>query len=263
MTDETDVNQEQSQDETSGTSDDWRSVLPDDIREADDFKTLKSVGELGNAYLQAKKMAVNKTLTIPDTDEEEKDFFLKNGKPETFDGYSFEMPDEADDDYKDFIQGVKKAAFAGNLTDKQFNRLVQSFSEYAVQKESAAAEKLKAEHNRVLNEYRSQLGADFEPRMRDLNNICKAVSPEFAERLAKLGAGFDPVIIEGLLKLGDGFVEKTGGLVRSDGARISTMKELDARIEQLQKDPAYWDASHPMHKSKIAEVQKCFEAKFS
>ena len=252
----------QEQDGSDNETEDWKDYISEELRGAEEFNGINSFDELATAYISAKKMALPQE-TIPNDEAGYDAFFKKNGMPAAASGYSFRLSDDANDDAKIFADGMKEAAFEGKLTDRQFTSMMNKFYDIAQNLDNERVSNIEKERNDVLNKYALELGDQFEPRMSDLNLIVHSVGPEFADHLAKIGAGFDPVIIEGLLKLGDGFVEKRGGLVRSDGQRISTSKQIDQKIEELQSDPAYCDPRSPKHKYLIDEVRRLFEVKFS
>lgn len=239
----------------------WRDALPAEIRDADDLKQIGDVSELANKYIATLKH-VTTGNEMGDTPESKAAFFKKYGKPENESGYTFALPEELKDDkdVKTFTDVLRKAAFAGNMTDEQFTAMMDSvLSQPAVFEDKANEEKQKREQ--VLNEYAAKCGADFQRKISDVNAICAVAGPEFTEHLIAAGMGFDPVVIEGLLKLGEGFVEKSGGLYRSDGQRVYTGKELDAQIAKLQADKAYTDASDPRHKHVVGQVAALYKEK--
>lgn len=59
---------------------DWRQALSDSIRDAEEFKGIKSVEELANNYIAAKRFAVSGDLT-PKTPQEEDAFLPRSDVP--------------------------------------------------------------------------------------------------------------------------------------------------------------------------------------
>lgn len=263
MEEQEQINEQTPQTEAAQPAESWRTTLPAEIREADDFKQIGSVTELANAYLAVKKHVLTGN-EMGDTPESKSAFFTKYGKPAAETGYTFELPDEikGDEDVNAFTDVLRKAAFAGNLTDEQFSAVMESvLNQPAVFEQKENEEK--AQRNRIMNEYAVKCGADFNRKMADLNTICNSVGEEFVNELIKAGAGFNPVIIEGLLRLGDAYIEKSGGLYRSDGAPVLTGKEIDSQVAKLRADPAFLDAGNPRHKSVVSQIDALCKQKFA
>ena len=242
---------------------DWRQALSDSIRDAEEFKDIKSLDELANGYIAAKRFAVNGDLT-PKTPQEEDTFFSKIGRPKDESGYSFALPEEfsKDEDIKALFNVMKKSAFAGNVTDSQFSRQMSAFMEAVKEVEAQEKQEIATQRQKVMNEYAAKCGENFKAKMNDLNTICRSVGDEFVEHLIKMGAGHDPVVIEGLLTLGKGYVEKEGGLYRTDGGRVLTNGEIDKEIAQIQSDKAYTDRDNPRHKSLVDRMTVLMRMKF-
>ncbi|MBQ8347386.1 MAG: hypothetical protein IJY17_07290 [Alphaproteobacteria bacterium] len=242
---------------------DWRLGLSDSIRDAEEFNGIKSVEELANNFIAAKRFAVTGDLT-PKTPEEEDAFFAKIGRPADAKGYTFALPEEIakNEDVKALFEVLKKSAFAGNITDSQFTRQMNAFISAAKEAEETENKAVFARRQQVMDEYAAKCGENFKPKMNDLNTICRSVGDEFVEHLIKMGAGHDPVVIEGLLKLGSGYVEKEGGLYRTDGGRVLTNGEIDKEIAKIKADKAYTDGQDPRHKSAVDRMTALMKMKF-
>lgn len=242
---------------------DWRQALSDSIRDAEEFKGIKSVEELANNYIAAKRFAVSGDLT-PKTPQEEDAFFAKIGRPAEAKDYTFALPEELakNEDVKTMFEILKKSAFAGNVTDSQFTRQMNAFMSAAKEAEAAEKQAVFARRQKVMDEYAAKCGENFKAKMNDLNTICRSVGDEFVEHLIELGAGHDPVVIEGLLKLGSGYVEKEGGLYRTDGGRVLTNGEIDKEIAKIKADKAYTDGQDPRHKSTVDRMTALMKMKF-
>lgn len=242
---------------------DWRQGLSESIRDAEEFKDFKSVEELANGYLAARRFAVSGDLT-PKTPEEENTFFAKIGRPKDENGYSFNLPEELakDNDVKALFDVLKKSAFAGNVTDSQFTRQMNAFMDTVRNLEAQEKQLVYSQRQKVMEDYAAKCGENFKPKMNDLNTICRSVGDEFVEHLIEMGAGHDPVVIEGLLKLGSGYVEKEGGLYRTDGGRVLTNGEIDKEIAKIKADKAYMDGQDPRHKSAVDRMTALMKMKF-
>ena len=241
----------------------WRQGLSESIRDAEEFNQFKSVEELANGYLAARRFAVSGDLT-PKTPEEEDTFFAKIGRPKDENGYSFALPEEIekDEEVKSLFDVLKKSALAGNLTDSQFTRQMNAFMGAVAELEEQEKQTINSQRQKVMEEYAAKCGENFKPKMNDLNTICRSIGDEFVDHLIKMGAGHDPVVIEGLLKLGAGYVEKEGGLYRTDGGRALTNAEIEKEIAQIKADKAYLDGSDPRHKSLVNRMTVLMKTKF-
>ena len=129
------------------TNTDWRASLPEDIRSAKAFDSVKDVGSLAKQFLDAQshignsiripgedagqeaidafnQKLMNKTnlMQKPETPEDYDSVFKSMGKPEDANGYV--VPEDVNGNY----DHLRELAINANMTNKQFDSLVKSVS---------------------------------------------------------------------------------------------------------------------------------------
>lgn len=232
----------------------WRDAVSSEIRECAEFNDVSDVNDLATKYLSMKRVLGGDTVALPKTAQEAADVFKKLGAPEDADGYDAPVPETAAPEDKDDIAAIdgtfKKAAFAAHLTKEQFTAFRDAFYAENQANFDAAETRAAAERAKVVSDLKAEWGASFDSRIADLNQICDSVG--IREELAKLGAGYNPVIIKGILALGERFVEPKGAPVGSNGT--VTTAGIEAQIASLMSDPAYQDGSNPRHKYVVDAV---------
>jgi hypothetical protein len=183
---------------------DWRDSLPEDIRGAKGFESIKDIGSLGKQFLDAQshignsirvpgedagqedidafhQKLMNKTnlMMKPETPEDYQKVFQSMGMPE--DGKGYTVPEGVDAQNYEHLRSI---ALDASMTNKQFANLVSSVSK--LDGEAVESNKLALEESR--NTTKTEWGAAFDQNQAKAIALLEATgAPESVLNEAKAG----------------------------------------------------------------------------
>ncbi len=260
-------------------TEDWRSSLPEDIRGAKAFDSVKDVNSLAKQFLDAQshignsiripgedagqeaidafnQKLMNKTnlMQKPETPEDYDNVFKAMGKPE--DGTGYAMPEDVTGSY----DHLRDLALNANMTNKQFESLVKSVA----QLDATAMETQQNQQQESINTVKKEWGAAFDRNASQAVAALEATgAPESVIELAKAGN------VDGqTLKWFHALSQKIGGGEGSNavadvgGDQVMTPAEARAQLDEIMqngfadKSGPYWNVNHPRHEDTRAKAMK-------
>ena len=115
---------------------DWRSGLPEDIRNDPSLADIKDVGAMAKSYINGQKLIGKNRISLPGegaTDEEWSAFHSQLGRPDQSNLYDFgerpALPDGLEYD-EGFETAYKDLAFKAGLTPQQAKTIFDGYHEY-------------------------------------------------------------------------------------------------------------------------------------
>lgn len=230
------------------SADDWKSVLPEDLRGAKEFEGIDGVETMARHFVAQKRAAGGDF--VPATEEQAVEYFKRAGAPDTIDGYE-RLTDVPEDnkEMRALEDTLLHGALTAHLTKNQYAQMRDALfekwkGEYEAQAKIEEAERLNAQ-----KALRSEFGAAFESKMGDFAYVTELAGlKEWAE---KNGAANDPAFIRAMLKIGEKYIEPTGAPI---GNGHVTTAGLKAEINALMASPAYMDKNHPQHNDVVNQA---------
>lgn len=232
---------------TDGTfKDGWATALvPEDLQGLGVYKTVTNVGDalkqLGHLEKLRGKQGKGVFVPAEDATPTERELFYKAmGRPDTPEGYAFDIPKEMEAAYsKESVQAARQAAHEAGLTPKQFAAIMdfdrKRYESAAQQHVADAASAVEAAEKAL----RARWGAAYDERLHIANRIVAENVPE-ADKAAVLAAiGNNPVVADFLATVGKKFMED--GTVRP-GAAVTgalTPAEIRGKITELEATPGF------------------------
>lgn len=234
--------------EPSVPADDWKSVLPEDLRGAKEFDGVDGVEAMARRYVAQARAAGGDY--VPATEEQAVEYFKRAGAPDTIDGYDLlEDVPEDNAEMRSLEKTLLNGAFAAHLTKNQYaqmrDSLIEQWKAEAVQSERVTQNERAA----AIKSLRDEFGAAFDSKMGDFAYIAELAG--LKDWCAKTGAANDPVFVRAMLALGDKYIEPTGAPVGN--GHVST-QGLQAEINALMASPAYMDKNHPQHSDVVNQA---------
>ena len=262
---------------------DWRASLPEDIRGAKAFESVKDVDSLAKQFLDAQshignsiripgeeagqeaidafhQKLMNKTdlMVKPTTPEDYAKVFESMGKPE--DGKGYTVPEGTEGNY----DHLREMALNANMTNKQFESMVQSVASL----DAAALESQQTQQAESRGVVEKEWGAAFDQNSSKAIALLEATgAPDSVIDLAKAGN------IDGdSLRWFHALSQKIGGGEGSNavsdlgGDQIMTPSEALFKKGEIMdnKESPYWNESHPRHKEfqdKVMSLRKLAKGK--
>lgn len=250
----------------AGSTTDWRSGIPAELRGEKSLESVKDLASLAKGYVEAQKY-IGGAVKIPGeqaTPEELKSFQQKLGVPEQPAQYNIAKPILPEYvGWDDTVHGkVLEVAHASGLTTKQAAKIVEGLSGLLMQ--------TSPDPNQLLEQNKAALQKDWgENFQRNLILSSRAVDhlasasglkpDELHAAMAETGAGMHPVILKALTKLGAGLLEQ--GVIKNEETRLETITDAESKIRSIRSDKAhaYWDASHPEHAHAVDEYRRLLQ----
>ena len=250
---------------TPETNTDWRAVLSDELRADKSLENIKDIPSLAKSYIHAQKLVGADKIPVPNKHATEDDWnavYSKLGRPETPDGYKFNLPE----DQKVNEEGLKVFADHAHklgLLPNQAEGMVKFYNQMRAEELAAADSTAEAARQKATSELQTEWGQAYKQKLTAANNVVAEVFPK----------GFMSMNLEDGTKIGDhpavikafaALAEKMGEdkIVQADGPNYLTPKQIDKEIATLQQPgSAYWDKNHPNHAAAVDEVKALFEQK--
>lgn len=227
---------------------DWRSRLPEEIRNEKCLDHMSSVQALATSYVHAQKMVGANKLAVPGENATPEDWgkvYDALGRPKEATGY--EVPQGfqwASDDQK---SGVLARFHAAGLSNRQAGEMLKLYSEAMDQ----AAGGLEDMRRQSETELRREWGLSYDQNIRTATRALRAIGIDkaLAGNACLNDAGFIRAMAEFGRSLGETKLGNAAGNSNSGGPSA-----LDAILSN-PKDP-YYDISSPSHNARVSEVAR-------
>jgi len=254
-------------------SDDWRSVIPEDIRGHKSLDTINDVGALAKSFVNAQSMIGADKVPIPGkyaTDEDWKAVDARLGRPETPEGYELENNiAEGMTDMPEMLDGFRAAAHEVGLRQGQAQGLLNWYNEQMGGQVEADTGQVDQIRENATMELKREYGPAFDDRISNAS----AVLQEFGQadladvQLADGSAlGDHPEMVRMMVNISQ-FISGKIGEDTLEGMKSSgamTPNDIDARIGEVIGKPGegpYWERRHPGHEAAKAEVTRLMHMK--
>jgi len=235
---------------------DWKSALPDDIKNDPAMKTVVSVEGLAKSFVHGQKMIGADKIVIPGkhaTEEDWHNFYRKTGKPDTVEGYELKTVENVD---KDMFGAFKKASFDLHMSGSQAQGIMNWFNEFSQSLVTQQATSVKEENEKGLDALRKEWGPGFDSQLaRARLAILEYADDETLAYLKKSGLAEDPKLVRLFAAVGKTFDEdKIIG--HADGPLGVTPGEAAQKAASMRGDSAnpIWHKGHPNHKAAVEEL---------
>lgn len=252
--------------QTTQAAPDWRSAIPETLRNDPSLSTFKDVGSLAQSLVETKRM-LGSRIPLPNANSKPEDWaeiYNKLGRPETPDKY--ELPPKEQMSGLELDPNLTKAFLAKfherGLTSKQVSGILQDYAGMATAQQQQQAEQQQQALQAGQEALRKEWGAGYNDHLAMAQQaVTQLGGAELKEHLNRTGMGNDPVLIKLFAtigkKLGDDTLHGTSTrLTHSPG-------EAKQAIADLQSDPAFmkqWmDKRAPGHDAAVARMTSLFE----
>ena len=250
---------------TPETNTDWKASLSDELRADKSLENIKDVSSLAKSYIHAQKLVGADKIPVPNKHATEDDWnavYKRLGRPETPDGYKFNLPEDQKVD-ENGLKVFADHAHKLGLLPNQAEGLVKFYNEMQSNQLQEADSTALAGRQKAMDELQSEWGAAYKQKVDQANNVVASVFPQgfMSTNLAdgtKLGD--HPAVIKAFADLASKMGEDK--IPQAEGPTYLTPKQIDKEIATLQAPgSAYWDKNHPNHGIAVEEVQALFEQK--
>jgi len=267
-------------------SEDWRSAIPEDIREHKSLSTIKDVGGLAKGFVHAQSMIGADKIAIPGkfaTEDDWNPVWDKLGRPESAEAYELtNEPGEGIEANEEMLGWFKGVAHKTGLTPGQAQNLLNEYNAYAAEAGLDEAPAPEFSQEQVVTQLKKEYGAAFEDKASAAAGVVTQFAPDetmvtaYAENgesyqhssLSELvladgsTVGDHPDFIRTMVNISDFIASKIGEDslegIKSSGSLTPT--EAQGQIDQLMSPGGpYWDQRHPQHDWSVQEVLRLRE----
>ena len=246
-------------------STDWKANLSDEVRADKSLENIKDIEGLAKSYVHAQKLVGADKIPVPNKYATDKDWdavYEKLGRPQTSDGYKYELPEDQKVD-EAALKNFSSQAHKLGLLPTQAQGMVKFYNEM-IGKQMADTESVStAQREKAMTELKTEWGQAYADKLQKANAVVSSVFPKGIMSMnledgSKIGD--HPEVIKAFSALADKMGEDN--IVQASGPAYMTPKELEKQIGELQQPgSSYWDKNHPNHQAAVDEVLALREKK--
>lgn len=244
-------------------SNDWRSILPDDLRNSPSLAKFKDPADLAKSYLNL-QTAIGRKGVIPPKPDDPKEvheaFRKALGVPDAPDGYKIERPQDIPEDIWDpeGAQWFAGVAHEAGLTPQQAQALATAFAKRTAEQVAARTDPVALDME-LAREWGAQKDRNIELAKRAARQLAHDM-PEVLDALERKVGGANLVKLFYRIATSGGIEETVVGMGR-DGGKMSPY-DVQAEITRLTSDidGPYWNTAHPEHEMAVQRVLELREA---
>ena len=251
--------------ETKTSGGDWRSALPEDIRDNPSFAKFNDVTSLASSYVNLQSHLGRDKIAKPVTDSDWDDVYEFLGRPESADKYEIELPEGLPDEIASQFNDEKLSLFKQEahklgLNAEQVKRLVA----WQAGNMSKQHEAYKGIIDQSMEQGESALRQEW-GRAYDQNlGFARKAFNEYggdalAAKMESSGLGNDPDVLKAFANIAKTTMADKDLAGPSSGTRMAlTPEEARSEASTIMSHPAYTDKRHPEHNSMVKKVQGLF-----
>ena len=242
---------------------DWRSQIPEEIRDHKSLAHFTDVGAMAKSLVNAQSMIGADKIAIPGkhaTDEDWGEVWRKLGRPDTPDGYELvnEMP-EGIEQNDDMLNWFRNTAHEIGMTPTQAQKMLGRYNQFLGTQIGVDEGQIEQLRETTEIELKKEYGAAFEDRVSNGNAVMQEFGGEGLTELQLADGrllGDHPDIIKLMVNVGEFINSKIGEDVLAGTKSSGGLAPDDARAK-LQEIRApnspYWDQRHPEHQFYVQE----------
>lgn len=248
-------------------SDDWRTAIPEEIRDHKSLSHINDIGALAKSYVHAQQMIGADKVVLPSksaTEDEWTEFYNKLGRPESPDGYQLEVDGlpEGTEPNQQMLDWFKQTAHQAGMTPQQAQHMLRAYNELTANEYGMTQQQAEMRVAEVETTLKREFGEAFDDKMALANGVLAEFgNPDIAEVQLSDGTflGDNPEVIRMLANLGTYIRERVGedsllGVQTSGGL---TPDDAMQKVRELTgPNTPYWDQRHPEHEWYVQEAMK-------
>ena len=248
---------------------DWRSGLPEDIRNDPSLADIKDVGSMAKSYINGQKLIGKNRIALPGegaTDEEISSFHSQLGRPEKADGYQFgdrpTLPEGMEYD-EGFETQFKDLSYKAGLTPTQAKAIYDGYHEYIGKKAELSGESDGQKAAEWVTGLKKEFGKAYDERIDLAKRAVDSYGDDGLKQwLQSTGNGNNPMFVKLFAKIGEGLAE---GATDAAQARsfVMTPQQAQQEIARYNRDQtfmtAYTSGDHVGHREAVAKMDGLYK----
>ena len=246
----------------------WRSELPEDIREHSSLSSIQDVGNLAKSYINAQSMIGRDKIPVPSEHSSPEDWdnvYDRLGRPATPDDYEVQLNDDSDES---FVAWYKNTAHEIGLNPTQATKLAEAYTRLSEEQMEAAPDQavMRSERETAL---KKEYGGKYDESM----ELGRSMLTEFSdEPLTEIDLadgsklGDNPDFIRTMVNVGEFIREKVSeaafaGITKAAGG-LSPDDISDQLLEVERESGPLLDSNHPQHREYVEKRKRLYEQRY-
>ena len=238
----------------------WKDSISEDYRNDPSIEKFTEIDALAKSYINATKMIGQDKIVIPtknSTEEAWDEAYIKLGRPESPDKYSFDVKSDVVTMDEGAIKSFAEQSHKLGLNNKQAAGILDFYKnnmEGSAQQAKIDTQTAQAQSEQEL---RQEWGRDFEGKVKQAGALAKAnINPEVLDMTLSNGIrlGDHPEIIKGFQKIAEMMSEDK--IVATESENVNTISDIESEISAITNDTdgPYWNKNHPDHDKMVQQV---------
>jgi hypothetical protein len=240
---------------------DWLQSLEEPYRKDPSAMKFKSPNDLFKSYKNLEKLVGADKVVKPGknaTPEQWNEFYKALGRPDSPEGYKFEMPEELRNESREKLFAGK--AHELGLLPHQVEGLSQWWAEEMNQEMSRMGESQQEMAKQAETVLRKEWGMAYNQNLQLATKALKAFGDEDAVKALE-SVGNNPAVLKLFANIGKKLAED--GMIGRPAGDMLSPEEAEAKIRELQSHPGYMDGGHPEHKIIVKKLEGLFAMKYA
>ena len=246
---------------------DFKSLIPAEYKEEKALQNFQDMKGFVKSYLHSQKLVGADKIPVPNkhaTDEDWNEVYTRLGKPESPDGYKFNLPKDNNKLDDNSLKAFSEQAHKLGLLPHQADGIIKYYNELANAAEVDTNSKAETSRLQAEEALRKEFGPAYNNKLNAAKNLASATlgSDFLSNTVLKDGSklGDNPTVVKAFADLAGKLSEDT--IVKGDSPSYMTVKEIDQQLDKIrQPGSAYWDKTHPNHNTAVQEAYKLQELK--
>ena len=242
---------------------DWRSSLPDELKNDATLQNFKDVESLAKTVVHQQKV-LGSRIPIPKTDEEKSELYTKLGRPESGEAYDFTIPETHKSHFnEDQVKEFRNVAHQIGLNNEQTKALIDfqvKSVDHEIQRQSTDLTVTKQATEDTL---KKEWGYDYDKQVRNAQRALQVYGNEELNQLMNTEAGNIPAVIKLFARLGSEVTEDMAKNTQNNSLATSPL-DAQSEIDNIFSDPkdAYHDNMHKDHTNRVEYMRQLHEKRF-
>lgn len=239
---------------------DWKSTLPEDLRDNPTLSNFKDVASLAKTVVHQQQQ-MGSRIPMPKTEEEFSELYTKLGRPAEASEYQYNVPDGMDEYFGEQALGeFGQVAHKIGLNQQQVDALIE-YQAGAIGSELENEPAFLAQQMQQTQEQlKSEWGLDYDKNVRAARRALEVYGdPEIAE-LMNTSAGNHPAVVKLFARLGAEITEDMAQNTQRSNVAVSPL-DARAEIDATMANPnhPYFNDKSPDHRTAIERMRQLHE----
>ena len=238
----------------------WKDSISEDYRNDPSIEKFTEIDALAKSYINATKMIGQDKIVIPtknSTEEAWDEAYIKLGRPESPDKYSFDVKSDVVTMDEGAIKSFAEQSHKLGLNNKQAAGILDFYKNNMEGSAQQAKIDTQTAQANSEQELRQEWGRDFEGKVKQAGALAKAnINPEVLDMTLSNGIrlGDHPEIIKGFAKIAEMMSEDK--IVATESENVNTVADIETEISTITNDTdgPYWNKQHPDHDKVVQQV---------